>query len=83
MAKRPARPRDPMQLAKLIGDIAIGERANDSPRPGPEPEETAWRRKGGRKGGKARAKKHDKATLSKWAKKGGRPKAAARRRSKP
>jgi len=28
----------------------------------------------GRKGGKARAKKHDKATLSKWAKKGGRPK---------
>ena len=28
----------------------------------------------GRKGGKARAAKHDKATLSKWAKKGGRPK---------
>ena len=28
----------------------------------------------GRKGGKARAKKHGKATLSKWAKKGGRPK---------
>lgn len=27
-----------------------------------------------RKGGKARAKKYDKATLSKWAKKGGRPK---------
>jgi general stress protein YciG len=27
----------------------------------------------GRKGGKARAKKYDKATLSKWAKKGGRP----------
>jgi general stress protein YciG len=27
----------------------------------------------GRKGGKARAKRHDKATLSKWAKKGGRP----------
>ena len=27
----------------------------------------------GRKGGKARARKHDKATLSKWAKKGGRP----------
>jgi len=29
--------------------------------------------KAGRKGGKARAKKYDKATLSKWAKKGGRP----------
>jgi general stress protein YciG len=28
----------------------------------------------GRKGGKARAAKYDKATLSKWAKKGGRPK---------
>jgi general stress protein YciG len=27
----------------------------------------------GRKGGKARAKKYDKATLRKWAKKGGRP----------
>lgn len=26
-----------------------------------------------RKGGKARAAKYDKATLSKWAKKGGRP----------
>ena len=27
----------------------------------------------GRKGGQARAKKYDKATLSKWAKLGGRP----------
>jgi general stress protein YciG len=27
----------------------------------------------GRKGGKARASKYDKGTLSKWAKKGGRP----------
>jgi hypothetical protein len=27
----------------------------------------------GSKGGKARAAKHDKATLSKWARKGGRP----------
>lgn len=27
----------------------------------------------GRKGGKTRASKYDKATLSKWAKKGGRP----------
>ena len=54
--KKPSRPRDPAQLAKLIGDIAIGERPNDSPKPGTEPEEIAWRRKGGRKGGKARAK---------------------------
>jgi len=52
MAKRPKRPRDPMQLAKLIGDIATGQVENDKliqPNPG--------RRKGGLKGGKARAKK--------------------------
>ena len=30
-------------------------------------------RRAGSKGGKARATKYDKATLSKWAKKGGRP----------
>jgi len=42
-----------------------------------KPEETAVRQylaKIGSKGGKARAARHDKATLSKWAKKGGRPK---------
>jgi general stress protein YciG len=33
----------------------------------------------GRKGGKARAKKYDKATLSKWAKKGGRPKGSGKK----
>jgi general stress protein YciG len=33
----------------------------------------------GRKGGKARAKKHDKVTLSKWAKKGGRPKGSSKK----
>ena len=32
-----------------------------------------------RKGGKARAKKYDKATLSKWAKKGGRPKGSVKK----
>ncbi len=57
MPKRPKRPRDPMQLAKLIGDISTGVVPNDSPRPEAETEETAWRRKGGRKGGKVRAKK--------------------------
>ena len=56
MATRPKRPRDPMQLAKMIGDIAVGLLPNDSPKPGTESEEIAWRRKGGRKGGKARAK---------------------------
>jgi len=38
----------------------------------------------GKKGGKARAAKYDKATLSKWASKGGRPQTVAnRRRGKP
>ena len=57
MAKRPKRPRDPMQLAKLIGDIAVGKAPNDPPRPGPETPATTARRKGGLRGGKARAKK--------------------------
>ena len=39
-------------------------------------------KKAGRKGGKARAKKYDKATLSKWAKKGGRPKGSGGKREK-
>jgi hypothetical protein len=56
MAKNPKRPRDPMQLAKLIGDIATGAIPNDSPRPEAETQQTAWRRKGGRKGAKARAR---------------------------
>jgi hypothetical protein len=58
MAKRPARPRDPMQLAKLIGDIATGERPNDSASViEPATPATEARRKGGLKGGKARARK--------------------------
>lgn len=55
MAKRPPRPRDPMQLAKLIGDIATGE-VKETP-PLPETRMTEARRKGGLRGGKARAKK--------------------------
>jgi hypothetical protein len=55
MAKRPKRPRDVNQLAKLIVDIATGEAENT--RPAPETPATAARRKGGLKGGKMRAKK--------------------------
>jgi hypothetical protein len=61
-----------MQLAKLIGDIAIGEVPNDSPRPSQETEETAWRRKGGRKGAKARARKLSPARRAAIAKKAAR-----------
>jgi hypothetical protein len=54
MATKPKRPRDPNQLAKLILDMTTGEVANDSPK-APETPGTAARRKGGVKGGKARA----------------------------
>lgn len=51
--KRPKRPRDPIQLAKLVGDIATGQ-AKDEP-PKPDDPATEFARKGGRKGGPARA----------------------------
>lgn len=35
--------------------------------------------KAGRKGGKARAAKHGKTTLRKWARKGGRPKSSGKK----
>ena len=50
MAKHPKRPRDPMQLAKLVIDMATGEVPNDSPK-GPENAATAAKRKGGITGG--------------------------------
>jgi hypothetical protein len=56
MARKPTRPRDPNQLAKLILDMTTGDAANDSPK-APDSPATAARRKGGLKGGKARAKK--------------------------
>lgn len=56
MAKHPKRPRDPNQLAKLIVDMTTGELPNDSVMP-PESPKAIVGRKGGLKGGKARAKK--------------------------
>ncbi len=55
MTKRPKRPRDPMQLAKLVGDIATGK--IQEPSQPPETPAIEAQRKGGRKGGKARARK--------------------------
>jgi hypothetical protein len=49
--KRPKRPRDPAQLAKLMIDIASGE-VEDGPK---DREMSALAREGGLKGGKARA----------------------------
>ena len=53
----PKRPRDPNQLAKLIVDIATGEVEDPSPDEGKDPAAVALGRKGGLKGGKARAAK--------------------------
>lgn len=56
---RKSRPRDPNQLAKLIVDIATGQVADKSdPRPAgaeKDPAAVALGRRGGLKGGKARA----------------------------
>ena len=56
MTKTPKRPRDPNQLAKLIVDIATGEKPEVNPNQGKDPAAVALGRKGGLKGGKARAK---------------------------
>jgi hypothetical protein len=57
MPDRSRRPRDPNQLAKLVTDIATGE-AEDTPADsGKDPAAVALGRKGGLKGGKARAEK--------------------------
>ena len=50
-AKKPKRPRDTNQLAKLIADIATGEAMEVDPDAGKDPAAVAL----GRKGGKSRA----------------------------
>lgn len=56
MATKPKRPRDPNQLAKLIADIATGEVTEPKADEGKDPAAVALGRKGGLKGGAARAK---------------------------
>lgn len=55
MSTKLKRPRDPNQLAKLIADIATGEVQDTRPDEGKDPSAVALGRKGGLKGGKARA----------------------------
>jgi len=55
VAKRLKRPRDPISLAKLIGDIATGQVADAQPDDGKNPAAVALGKLGGEKGGKARA----------------------------
>ncbi len=54
--KRLPRPRDPIALAKLIGDIATGQ-VEDRVEDGRNPAAVELGRLGGLKGGKARAEK--------------------------
>jgi hypothetical protein len=51
------RPRDANQLAKLVVDIATGEADDTPPDDGKDPAAVALGRKGGLRGGKARAAK--------------------------
>jgi len=71
--KRLKRPRDPVQLAKLIGDIATGQ-ATDAVEDKRDPAAVELGRRGGLKGGKARAAK-----LSKTQRKAIAQKAARKR----
>lgn len=57
MTSKPKRPRDPNQLAKLIVDIATGDIEEVKPDAGKDPAAVSLGRKGGLKGGAARAKK--------------------------
>ena len=54
----PKRPRDPFQLAKLVGDLATGQATEPAPPTKDERQQAAalLGRLGGLKGGKARAK---------------------------
>jgi hypothetical protein len=59
VTKRLRRPRDPVQLGKLIGDILTGQVEDAAPAPKPDPNKNQAAvelgRKGGLKGGRARA----------------------------
>lgn len=55
--KRIKRPSDPIERAKLIGDIATGQVEDKEPDEGKNPAAVALGRLGGKKGGKARAAK--------------------------
>ena len=56
VAKRKKRPRDPIVLAKLIGDIATGQ-IKELPSQPANQDAMEFARRGGQKGGKTRAKR--------------------------
>lgn len=71
-SSKPKRPRDPSQLGKLIAGIATGEVEDENPNAGKDPAAVALGRKGGLKGGVARAASLSAAQRSKIAKKAAR-----------
>lgn len=56
MATKPKRPRDTNQLAKFITDLATGQTELPKTEEGKDPAAVALGRRGGLKGGEARAK---------------------------
>src|SRR4051812_17606481 len=64
--RRKPRPRDPLQLAKLIGDIATGQ-TEDHVEDGKDPAAAELGRRGGSKGGRARADRLSPETRSEMA----------------
>ena len=66
---KPKRPRDANQLAKAIVDLTTGEAQEEDPNKGKDPAAVALGRKGGLKGGKARAEKMTAEERTKAAKK--------------
>jgi hypothetical protein len=75
--KRLPRPRDPLQLGKLIGDILTGQ-VNDEVDDGKNAAAVELGRKGGLRGGKARAQKLSSAERKKSAKHAAEQRWAAR-----
>lgn len=69
-SSKPKRPRDTNQLAKRIVDLSTGETEHEEkPDEDKDPDAVALGRKGGLKGGKARAEKMSKKARSEAARK--------------
>jgi len=79
--KRLKRPRDPLQLAKLIGDIATGQ-VEDRTEDTRNPAAVELGRKGGLKGGRARANALSEAQLRESARKAAQARWAKRKTEK-
>jgi hypothetical protein len=67
--KTPKRPRDPNQLARHIVDLATGTATDPEPDAGKDPAAVSLGRRGGLKGGRARAEKLSDERLSEIAQK--------------